>query len=208
MTNNDLTNHNSSWTDLEEAALVETLRIVCNSGKPPTSSQFKIVGNKIGRSLEAVRGRWSKMVIEDRVSPEDITSIGLSTKLKNKLTRENSNIGSSEALIRELLEEQRQMKKDLHELRKESGLESTEGLNFSEALAFIKEGKKVKRAHWGGCWFYVEKSDLSWQDPNEEYPRGLTLNPTIIARLKDNGGFVPASPYQEDLLAEDWEIVD
>jgi Protein of unknown function (DUF2829) len=73
-------------------------------------------------------------------------------------------------------------------------------MDFSKALEAIKRGKKVKRAHWGGYWFmpasepYIE---------SEEAP----MKPMIVASLKDNGGYVPATTYQEDLLADDWLIV-
>lgn len=30
----------------------------------------------------------------------------------------------------------------------------------------------------------------------------------IIAVLKDSDGIAPAQPYQADILAEDWEIID
>lgn len=76
-------------------------------------------------------------------------------------------------------------------------------MNFSEALEAIKQGKKVKRAIWGGYWFLSTTGKVFVRDENELLP----FNPMIVACLKDNGGYVPATPYQADLLAEDWEIV-
>lgn len=82
----------------------------------------------------------------------------------------------------------------------------TKGLSFSKALELIKQGKKVKRAGWGGYWFMpstdvvIVFEDKNWKTYN--------MNKMIVACLKDNGGYVPATPYQEDLLSEDWEVVE
>lgn len=70
-------------------------------------------------------------------------------------------------------------------------------MNFGQALEALKEGKKVKRAHWGGYWV-IE----NWDKIDVEY-----VCPLIVAYLKD-GRFAPASAYQEDLLAEDWSEVE
>lgn len=72
---------------------------------------------------------------------------------------------------------------------------------FSEALELLKQGKKVKRKHWGGYW-YIPKGRVVINDE-----RFILMNETIVACLKDNGGYAPAQPYQEDLLSEDWEEV-
>lgn len=75
--------------------------------------------------------------------------------------------------------------------------------NFSVALEKIKEGKKVKRKAWGGYWFLPEFNVIG--ERIEGRLHSHTVNKTIMARLKDDGGYVPAQPYQEDILAEDWE---
>lgn len=69
------------------------------------------------------------------------------------------------------------------------------GLNFGQAIELLKQGKKIKRAHWGGYW-YID---------NEFFGDG---SPVIIAVLKDDAGRAPAQAYQEDMLAEDWEVVE
>lgn len=38
-------------------------------------------------------------------------------------------------------------------------------------------------------------------------PEWAGMDDMIVAKLKDGGGFVPAQPYQADLLAADWEVV-
>lgn len=89
-------------------------------------------------------------------------------------------------------------------------------MNFGEALQALKDGFKVKRAIWGGYW-YLAKNVSIRHDPVAE-PEGrdpvvcdivsYTADSMIVAVLKDDGGHVPAMPYQNDLLSEDWLIVD
>ncbi|MFT8930027.1 MAG: MW1434 family type I TA system toxin [Sporolactobacillus sp.] len=82
--------------------------------------------------------------------------------------------------------------------------EGMKDMAFSEALIALKDGKKVKRHDWGGYWFYT--SGLSGWEPNGT--TRVIMNSMIVAKLKNNGGYVPATPYQEDLLADDWEVVE
>lgn len=70
-------------------------------------------------------------------------------------------------------------------------------MNFGQALEALKEGKKVKRSFWGGYW-KIEAYELYSTNEYSEM---------IIAKLKDDGGYAPAQPYQADLLAEDWEVI-
>lgn len=73
-------------------------------------------------------------------------------------------------------------------------------MNFGQALELIKQGKKVKRAHWGGYW-YIDKIRI------KPHPEHAVFTNMILAFTKDYR-YVPATAYQEDLLAEDWEIVE
>lgn len=78
-------------------------------------------------------------------------------------------------------------------------------MRFGEAIELMNQGKRVKRAHWGGYWF---KTDVMFNEPGEDVdtsklpPYAANL---IMAKLKDNGGYVPATAYQEDMQADDWE---
>jgi hypothetical protein len=72
-----------------------------------------------------------------------------------------------------------------------------DNLTFGEALEALKKGKKITRATWAGYWFY-EQPQLNVHD---------MMEPMIIAKLK-TGEYVSAQPYQQDLLAEDWRIVE
>lgn len=71
-------------------------------------------------------------------------------------------------------------------------------LDFGQAIDAMKAGKKVKREAWGGYWTIEE-----WEKIDLE-----TSLPLIVAYLKDGGGYAPAQPYQADILAEDWVIVE
>jgi hypothetical protein len=85
-------------------------------------------------------------------------------------------------------------------------------MNFGEALEAMKQGKKVARSHWGGYWFITNQAvilnDVTVnEDTSISAKLGIGMNRMIVACLKDNAGYVPATAYQEDILAEDWGIV-
>lgn len=67
-------------------------------------------------------------------------------------------------------------------------------LSFGDAMNELRGGKKITRAVWGGYWQilnpFVQGED--W----------------IISFLKDNKGYAPAQPYQADMLASDWMVVE
>ena len=79
-------------------------------------------------------------------------------------------------------------------------------MNFGEALAALKEGKKVSRSVWGGFWILARNVKIAYakygDTETQETPQ------LILAILKDGKGIAPATPYQEDLLAEDWSVID
>lgn len=83
-------------------------------------------------------------------------------------------------------------------------------LSFSAALFHLKEGKKIKRAIWGGYWQLWSEPILNADSViGNGYKRSCQfMKGLIVATLKDGGGVAPAAPYQEDLLAEDWMIVE
>ena len=74
-------------------------------------------------------------------------------------------------------------------------------MNFGEALEALKSGHKVTRSVWGGYWHLLKNAKLE----NDESIHRLDI---IVAVLRDGKGSAPASPYQEDLLSEDWHIVE
>lgn len=74
------------------------------------------------------------------------------------------------------------------------------GLSFSKALELLKRGFKVKRAHWSGYWFY------KMQVIKDTY--GTDYNLKMIVASLASGGYAPAQAYQEDMIAEDWEVYE
>jgi hypothetical protein len=85
----------------------------------------------------------------------------------------------------------------------------TTNMNFGEALQALKDGKTVKRAIWGGRWYLAKDAVLNGPSPiGGGYTMSCQFNQIIVAELKDMGGVAPAQPYQADILAEDWQIVE
>lgn len=73
------------------------------------------------------------------------------------------------------------------------------GLTYGQAVDMaIHGGKKVTRAIWRGYWVVCELSSM------------YSLEPTkmIIAVLRDHKGTEPATPYNEDMYATDWMVVE
>lgn len=72
-------------------------------------------------------------------------------------------------------------------------------VNFSYALNYIKQGKKVRRSGWNGkgMWIGLQKPDL--------YSK-MTL-PYIYMYTADQH-FVPWLASQTDILSDDWEEVE
>lgn len=66
-------------------------------------------------------------------------------------------------------------------------------MNFGMAIEALKNGLKVTREIWGGFWQIEDIEGM--------------VAPVIVAHLK-TGGKCPATAYQEDMLAEDWKIVE
>lgn len=88
-------------------------------------------------------------------------------------------------------------------------------MDFGQALAAVKDGKKITRAGWNGHGMYVV------YQPG--YPDGIPINtntanatgipqgtvcrfrPYLMLRSVD-GSFVPWVPSVSDVLADDWGI--
>lgn len=66
-----------------------------------------------------------------------------------------------------------------------------EGLGFDKAMQALLDGKRISRFSWGGYWEI----------------RDTEFGHLIIAVLK-NGDTAVATPYQEDMLAFDWQVVE
>ena len=70
-------------------------------------------------------------------------------------------------------------------------------MDFSSALRFIKDGKKLSRKGWNGKGMYLEL-----QTPDSMSKMSL---PYIYMKTVDNH-LVPWLASQTDILAEDWGV--
>ncbi|MFJ8247261.1 MW1434 family type I TA system toxin [Peribacillus asahii] len=74
------------------------------------------------------------------------------------------------------------------------------GLTYGQAMdKLMIHGKKVTRAVWGGYWEVQHVGNISGSPS--------WMGKFIVAVLKD-GGYAMASPYQEDMFATDWMVVE
>lgn len=87
-------------------------------------------------------------------------------------------------------------------------------MNFGQALAALKDGRKLQRAGWNGKGmfvFLVPGSTFTVTRPPllGIYPEGTTIkyHAHIDMRTAD-GTIVPWLASQTDVLAEDWSLVD
>lgn len=71
-------------------------------------------------------------------------------------------------------------------------------MNFSGALAALKDGYRVFRQGWNGKGMYLE---LQRPDSNSK----MTLPYIFISTV--DGNLVPWLASQTDILAEDWEVL-
>jgi hypothetical protein len=81
-------------------------------------------------------------------------------------------------------------------------------MNFGEALEHLKQGKKIRRSIWGGYWELHYNVHLNSDGDRVDQKKERHLDQLIVAVLRDNKGIAPAQTYQEDILAEDWLIVE
>lgn len=81
-------------------------------------------------------------------------------------------------------------------------------MGFSEALYALKQGKKIARSGWGGYWYYASNISGVHNPLNGSVEVPFGMKEMVVAVLSGNSGTAPAQPYQADLLAEDWQIVE
>lgn len=85
-------------------------------------------------------------------------------------------------------------------------------MNFGEALQALKDGFKIRRSVWEGYWYLAENVHAQHMtvvsNDGSSGCHGFTMQYMIVACIKDGQGCAPAMPYQEDILSEDWYIVD
>ncbi len=74
-------------------------------------------------------------------------------------------------------------------------------MTFGDAVATLKEGKRVSRAGWNGKGMWLA---LVISDPYG-HPLNYPLDPYIAMKTVQNS-VVPWLASQTDVLAEDWDI--
>ncbi|MGE7305778.1 Thoeris anti-defense Tad2 family protein [Priestia megaterium] len=80
-----------------------------------------------------------------------------------------------------------------------------EGLTYGQAVdKCIHEGLMISREPWEGYW-KVPAKPLQLCQKDDFF--SMDMNPMIVACLRDEGGFVSAVPYPEDMFATDWQVV-
>lgn len=96
-------------------------------------------------------------------------------------------------------------------------IKGMKGLSYGDALEALKLGHKVKRSAWLGYWFYDRPYLVSSKQHEPSGAPGsanislvsvdsVKMEPMLVAKL-ENGKYVPAQPYQGDMLADDWMIL-
>lgn len=73
-------------------------------------------------------------------------------------------------------------------------------MNFGQAIAALKDGKKVQRAGWNGkgMWLALQVPDGGSK---------MTLPYIYVRTAGEIGDLVPWVTSQMDVLSEDWSIV-
>ena len=94
-------------------------------------------------------------------------------------------------------------------------MEVKEGsLNFGNALAFLKEGKKVARKGWNGKGMFLYYVSAGRYPVKMEAAKsiadtdGMVEYGAYIAMKTAQGNVVPWLASQTDMLSEDWVIVE
>jgi len=78
----------------------------------------------------------------------------------------------------------------------------TDNLSFGEALELLEAGHKVTRAVWSGYWIIAQLTNVTGDPAYDDKPHKM-----IYAYTK-YGDIAPATPYQSDMLAKDWKLVN
>lgn len=82
-------------------------------------------------------------------------------------------------------------------------------MNFSKALEYLKEGKKVCREGWNGKKQYIElATNISYKNANGEIinTEHEAIGNKAIAFVGTSGVQIGWLASRADMLAEDWEV--
>lgn len=83
-------------------------------------------------------------------------------------------------------------------------------MTFSEALNYLKCGRKISRSGWNGKEQYIELgSNISYMRPNGEIinANNITMGSRVIVFHGTMGEQVGWLASQGDLLSNDWQVI-
>lgn len=85
-----------------------------------------------------------------------------------------------------------------------------EAADFSDALMWLKEGKRVCRSGWNGAGQWVEMCNPEWAAFYYDFDRDIGYPIATHFGLKNaQGVFVPGwTPSTGDLMASDWQVYE
>ena len=84
-------------------------------------------------------------------------------------------------------------------------------MDFSEALNFLIDGKRIYRKGWNGKNQYIElATNISYKNPNGDIINANheTMGNKAIVFVGTSGVQVGWLASQADILSEDWELVE
>lgn len=79
------------------------------------------------------------------------------------------------------------------------------GMDFGNAVAFLKDGDRVARSGWNGKGMYLFRV-AHWDGTGDTALNTCEHSPFIAMKTADNH-VVPWLASQTDILAVDWEVV-
>lgn len=87
-------------------------------------------------------------------------------------------------------------------------------MEFGEALRALLGGGHVRRRKWMGQWVVLQRGYPEGVPINEQTAQAIGQPPRTVRRFRrylmarhPDGTFGPWSVAQEDVLADDWEVV-
>lgn len=87
-----------------------------------------------------------------------------------------------------------------------------DNLNFGSVIGFLKHGKKMARAGWlekEAFVYYVQTHNREPLNDVERSIFGDTVECRAYIALKTNqGDSIPWTPTNNDVIAEDWYVID
>lgn len=81
-------------------------------------------------------------------------------------------------------------------------------MNFGKAIEALKDGKKVARSGWNGKGMYLFLCFPAYIKPKAENVEIYSARQSIAIRTADSSIVVGWNASQEDMLSEDWMIVE